>query len=158
MSYLVDRFPANRQLASSENLRLKFGSAKFRRFHPNFINWLCGKENAKREMEKELQDLNDALVTAQDTNEGLPFFGGERFSREDTALAPFLHQVAVAGKALKNWSIPEHCGAVIRYLEAARKEETFRKTMAGNTSIVAGYRRVMNCGADLTLHLSDSLE
>ncbi len=78
--------------------------------------------------------------------------------REDTALAPFLHQVAVAGKALKNWSIPEHCGAVIRYLEAARKEETFRKTMAGNTSIVAGYRRVMNCGAEITLHLSDFLE
>lgn len=158
VTYLINRFPEKTQLADAAHLRLKFGPAKFRRFHPAFVEWLCGRRVSKPVFEKEIRELNDILGQIRICNDGQPFFGGDKFSREDTALVPFLHHVSVAGKSIMGYEVPEDCHFVTDYLTAAREKPSFQKTVAQTRSIVQGYQRLKKTGQMREVALSDSLE
>lgn len=158
ISYLLHKFPNNKKLAQTDHLRLAVGTAAFTRFHPRFKAWLAGEKKALQDVENELRHLNKTLAIAQERNEGKPFLGGENFSREDTAIVPVLHHLEVAGRALKQWSIPKDCDAVIKYLEAAREMASFKKTAASPGAIIAGYGRLVKNGGEPRLWLADILE
>lgn len=161
VSYVLERFkPAAGKLplASASKLQLAVGTAAFTRFHDYFIAWLGGNEHAKADMERELRKLDRTVGRAQMQNETGAFLGGERFAREDTAIAPMLNNVEVAGRSLKQWEIPEGCVALKRYLEAARKVSSFVKTVGDEKAIVAGYGSVAGTVGERSWRLADMLE
>lgn len=161
VSYLLEQFkpsPGKLPLASAAKLQLAVGTAAFTRFHSHFLDWVSGKEAAKDAVERELRKLNCTVERAQGLNETGPFLGGDRFAREDTAIAPMLNNVAVAGRALKNWDIPEDCPALRKYLSEARKVPSFAKTVGDEDSIISGYCNLAKAGGEKVWALADMLE
>lgn len=142
VSYLMKQFPDAKKLAGINKLQLSKGTPGYTKFYPNFVRWVRGDETAKRELEAELVLVNKTIETAQLLNEGKPFLGGESFSREDTAIAPMLHNIEVAGRKMKGWQIPDECGALKKYLEQARKVPSFAETVGRDDVIVEGYERM----------------
>lgn len=142
ISYLLQKFPKARRLGSSKHLHLAVGTAAFTKFHSYFVGFLQGTENAKEKLECELRKLDRTVKAAQDVNKRGVFLGGQRFSREDTGIAPFLHNIVVAGEKLKGWSLPEDCLALRKYLEGARNSASFSDTVAKNDIIIRGYGKV----------------
>jgi glutathione S-transferase len=149
MGYLVEKFPkkAASHLARSNPAQAQKGSMSLTRFFPRFIAAVSGNDKALLSMQAELRSLNDQLVVAcshrQNTEDSV-FFGGNRFSREDTTVAPMLNLVDVAGTALlgADVCIPEDCVALRRYIVEARKIPSFAKTVAPNEVIVRGFRKL----------------
>lgn len=156
--YLRSRFPKANALASADHLKLAVGTSSFTRFHPHFRKWLSGSDGAKDKVLEELCKLDQMLQIAQKKNEGQPFLGGASFSREDTAIAPMLHNVEVAGRGVKQWGIPQDYKALWKYLEAVRQMPSFNETVAKDEVIVEGYGRLVNSGGDKTWRLADMLE
>ncbi|CAN8076613.1 unnamed protein product, partial [Agarophyton chilense] len=158
VAYLQERFPEARRLASTDHLKLARGTPGYTRFHPHFLRWLSGDESAKKELEAELIKVNESIDMVQKKNGGMPFLGGEFFSREDTAIAPMLHNVEVAGRKVKKWSMPEQCTALKRYLEEARKVPSFSSTVALDETIVDGYGGLEKRGGERSWTLADMPE
>lgn len=158
VSYLIEKFPKNRQLSSSDHLRLAVGSAAFVRFHDHMIAWLCGDDHGRVRAENELGQLETVLKRAQAKNGGTPFFGGAHFSREDTAVVPFLHNVEVVGRRLKNWSIPKEYVAVKAYLKAAREMPSFSDSGAEEEAVIRRVEAVIGRREQRTERLADMLE
>lgn len=158
VSYLSERFPTAKKLASTRHLKLTRGTPGYTRFHPHFIRWMSGDASAKKELEEELIRVNKTVETVQLKNDGQPFFGGETFSREDTAIAPMLHNVDVAGRMVKNWKMPKECTALRKYLEEARKVPSFVKTVAKDETIAEGYGTLKERGGERAWKLADMPE
>ncbi|KAI0558277.1 Glutathione S-transferase [Gracilaria domingensis] len=158
VSYLSERFPEANKLASTRHLKLARGTPGYTRFHPHFLRWMSGDESAKKELEAELIRVNESIQEVQKKNEGFPFFGGESFSREDTAIAPMLHNVEVAGRKVKKWSFPKECRALRKYLEEARKVPSFATTVAKDETIVDGYGGLKRRGGEPRWRLADMPE
>lgn len=159
VGYLMERFPTARRLSSANDLKLAVGTQALTRFHPHFMDWVGGNDRARIQMEQELHKLEATIREAQIKNEGLPFLGGERFSREDTAIVPCLHIVEVGARTLKGWKLPKHLVSVHKYLEEARKEPSFRDSGAEEEAIVRelqGYNAKVN--DKMTWRLSDMPE
>lgn len=158
ISYLMEKFPDARPLASADHLELAVGSAAFSRFHAHFMSWICGDQSALARAEYEMRQLEETLRHAQTKNGGLPFFGGARFSREDTAVVPFLHNVEVAGRRIKHWSFPEDCVAIREYLRAAREMPSFSDSGAEEEAVVRRVQAVVGAREERTERLADMLE
>lgn len=139
VAYLLAGFPKHKPLATTAHLKLAVGTSAFTRFHPRFKAWLSGNKDALKDVEGELRKLNKTLADIQKLNNGLPFVGGAALSREDTAIAPMLHHVSVAGPALMKWNIPADCTALRAYLDAMKKIPSFAKTAAPDDVIIKGY-------------------
>lgn len=159
VSYLLEHFPPSngKNLGSAKNLHLNIGTAAFLRFHKHFIDWVKGDKEKRIALEREMRLLDTMIGRAQMFNDGKPFLGGDKFAREDTAIAPMLNNVDVAGRALKRWGIPDDCRALHRYLHAARQVPSFEKTVGDDESIVAGYTTLSTIG-ERTWRLADMLE
>lgn len=138
LSYLKSRFPTYKQLASADDLKLAVGTSALTRFHDSFISWCVGDETAKAKVDSELRELEATIQYAQEKKGG-PFLGGERFSQEDTAIVPVLNNMVVAGKKIKNWQLPAEYIGLRRYLDEARKTESFMKTRPDDEVIIRGY-------------------
>lgn len=162
VSYLIDKFADGalyRKLNSASKLKLVHGTSSLNKFYDPFMDWLAtSSEDAKKETEYELRKLNETVMYAQKLNDGAPFLGGERFSREDTAIVPFLHRMEVAGRKLKNWSIPEDCTALRAYLEAARKEDSFQDTGTEEDAVLCSTQTFLKRRHLLNSRLVQSLE
>lgn len=161
MTYVTQTFrPAKGKapLSSASNIALPMGTSAYTRFHGEFVKWLSGEECARSKLEDELRRVNGTIAYAQRVNEKGSFLGGCRFAREDTAIAPMLHNVVVAGQALKNWELPEDCKAIRKYVEDARKVPSFAKTVGENKAIVAGYGCLAKKGGEKVWALADMLE
>lgn len=159
VGYLRREFPLANQLASADHLKLTVGTNAFTKFHPRFLHWMAkGNSSAKEDLEYELRKLNHTVAIAQQKNEGKPLLGGDAFSREDTAIAPMLHNIAVAGRALKGWELPKEFDALKRYLEAVRQMPSFVNTVATDDAIVRGYRHAGATGGERNWRLADLLE
>ncbi|CDF40140.1 unnamed protein product [Chondrus crispus] len=161
MTYIKQHFrPAEgkRRLSSAKVLTLPVSTATYIKFHGHFLNWVSGQEDARGAVEEELRKLNGTVARAQRLYEKGSFLGGCQFAREDTAIAPMLHNVVVAGKALKNWELPEDCKALRKYEEDARKVPSFAKTVGADEAIVAGYRCLAKRGGEKVWALADMLE
>jgi hypothetical protein len=150
---LVEKFPsvAARKLSRSNPGQAQQGSMSLTRFYPRFVTAISGDLKALNSMREELRLLNGKLVAACEENKtrgegGGVFFGGSRFSREDTGLAPMLNLVEIAGNAILGVGngIPSECVALRRYLEEARKMPSFAKSVAPAGVIVGGFRRLQD--------------
>lgn len=159
VSYLINlvRAPHATKLASADHLQLGVGTSGFTRFHTRFVRWM-ETGNGKEILERELRELDRVIEQAQRKNEGAPFLGGERFSREDTAIAPMLNNVDVAGREIMKWTIPKDCEALRKYLDAAREVDSFKKTAGSDQAIVDGYNEHKRYGQVRKLQLVDMLE
>ena len=157
ISYLSSKFPhKTKHMASTKKLHLTSGTAEFTKFYPAFTAYLQGKGSAKN-VESELQKLNTVLARVHSKQEG-GLFGGKGFSRIDTAVAPFLHHVAVAGPILKGMKpIESEYPALKSYLEACFNAPSFEKTKSTNESIVKGYSR-LQMAPERPVRLPDLLE
>ena len=141
VAYLREKFPHAKKLASANDLKLAVGTAALTKFHDHFVDWCDGDESAREKVEYELGRLNDTIAYAQEKKEGA-FLGGERFSREDTALVPVLNNVVVAGEGLKSWFLAPKWTALRRYLDEARKVESFAKVRPADCVVIHGYREI----------------
>lgn len=158
VSYLLDKFPKSSKLGSTQALHLVAGTPAYTKFHDVFLKWVEDGVN-RAVFEREIRELNRLIKYAQTQNVGGKFLGGTRFSREDTAIAPMLNNVEVAGKAVMNWTLPEDCEALRTYLNAARQMESFQKTVPTEEAIVDGYlEHRRGRGAVKRMCLTDMLE
>lgn len=170
LEYLSERFE-NKSVPKQTVLPLAVSCARLTRFHDVFMSWLMkcsGGDNmcsrrALAELEREMRLLNGILsrvksLHAQQDRSGGIFFGGTKFSWEDITLVPFLHHVVVAGKELKSWNLGKDCEAVAEYLKHASEIDSFKKTAADVSAIVAGYGRVLREGKDRELNLAVELQ
>ncbi len=159
MAYIEERFSDARLPGSIHECRRRVGSKRFTRFHGAFLRWIYGEERSQQELDSEIRRLDAVLRDVARRNEdGGPFFGDTRFSREDIAISPFLYHTVVAGKKLKKWSVPADCDAVKRYIDEMNQVQSFVKTKASTCSIVDGYSRLMRDGEDRQLKLAIALE
>lgn len=157
VSYLLNKFPKAAKLGSTEVLRLVAGTPAYTKFHDAFIGWV-ERRDGKEKFEREIRELNRVIDYSHKHNVGGLFLGGTRFSREDTAIVPMLNNVEVAGRAIMNWTLPEDCEALRKYLHAARQMDSFQKTVPTEEAIVKGYSEHGAMGALRRMCLSDMLE
>jgi glutathione S-transferase len=159
VGYLLEQFPKARELlgTNGKNMKIAVGTMTFTRFYVPFLAAMRGESRALGEMQRELRKLNDFVQDVQERFDG-PFIGGHVFSREDTAVVPMLHRLAVAGPALlgPDYGIPDDCGALKTYLNAAMERESFIKTAPADDVVVAGFRTLRNEGT--MMWLADILE
>ena len=141
VEYLLRNYPTAKQMASTENVKVTVGTQALTKFHNHFREWIRGDEAAKGKVLQELKSLDGFIAKAQFLNEGKPFLGGVFFSREDTAIAPVLHNVSIVGKDLMNWDIPAEFTALRKYINAARLVPSFASTVGDDDAIVQGYKR-----------------
>lgn len=105
------------------------------------MQWVTtGKRQFQAQTELELRRLNRVIAYAQQKNSGLPFLGGARFSREDTAVVPLLHFVDVAGRHGMQWHIPDDCQALKVYLQQARSQASFTYPGSGDEAVMKRFR------------------
>lgn len=101
------------------------------------MRWVTtDKRQFQAQTELELRRLNSVIAYAQQKNGGLPFLGGARFSREDTAIVPLLHFVDVAGRDGMQWHIPDDCKALKVYLQQARSQASFEYPGANDEAVM----------------------
>jgi glutathione S-transferase len=158
VGYLLETFPkAGKALRTNSKLKIAVGTMTFTRFYPPFLAALSGRDGARVEMQDELRKLNGFVENVHKHQEG-PFLGGKKFSREDTAVVPMLHRVAIAGPAVMGpqYGIPKDCVALRRYLDAALQRQSVAKTLPSDRVVIEGYGSLRNEGR--MFWLSDLLE
>lgn len=149
MAYLIDKFShTSTSVAPSAVGPARIGTMAYTRFYPTFKSALRGKKGAVKALQSELRELDETFGKVQKKMSGA-FLGGERFSREDTSIAPMLHLVDVCGPALKGeeYGIPSDCHALRRYLDEARAVRSFAKSTPPDCVAIEGFRRLLAKGA-----------
>jgi glutathione S-transferase len=158
VGYLLETFShAGSALRTQSKLKIAVGTMTFTRFYPPFLAAISGQKPALAEMQHELRRLN-AFVEEVHKHQAGPFLGGTTFSREDTAVVPMLHRLAIAGPAVMGpaYGIPDDCSALKHYLDAAMERKSFAKTLPSDEVVVEGYGALRNEGK--MFWLSDLLE
>lgn len=158
ISYMHKRFNVHPGLASTKHLNLRPSITALTKFHRTFTRWLNDGTATKDDIETELRALDRIIGEVQGANNGSPFFGGERFSQEDTAIIPLLHRVDVAGRAIKKWGVPSECVALSRYLNSGRNVASFKNTVPDDEIIVDSYGEIVGDHNNCSARLADILE
>jgi glutathione S-transferase len=164
VGFLADKYPkkAKAALARSDIDRTsmskldvgvtRVGTMAYTRFFPAFTTAIrSDRAEDVDSLQKELRNLNTTVASLQrKRTKSAPFLGGMRFSREDTALAPMLNAVEVAGPALKgkDYGIPDDCISLKEYLKAARRMPCFMEAVPNDAVIVDGYRSLVTKRCD----------
>lgn len=149
MAYLIDKHShGSSAIAPSQLGPARVGTMAYTRFYPTFKSALRGKRGALQALRNELRDLNTTLAKVQKKTSGA-LLGGDRFSREDTSIAPMLHLVDVCGPALKGeeYGIPSDCLALKRYLDYARAMPSFAKSAPPELVAIEGFKKLIQKGS-----------
>ncbi|CAH1797898.1 unnamed protein product [Owenia fusiformis] len=90
----------------------------------------------KQTLTNELVKVNAYLETSK-----YPFLTGDTLQAIDCAVLPKLLHVKVAGKAYKNYTIPNELESLAKYLENAEADPVFAETRPLDEEIICGWGR-----------------
>lgn len=120
--------------------REKRAEHAFQNLYNSFNLYLKDRNNNVTKLLTNLKTLNDFLANNQ-----TKFLILDTLAKADCYLLPLLQHIKVAGKAYKDFVIPNDYDAIWRYLAQAYETEAFRESCPADREIILLYSEKASC-------------